>query len=580
MVGLGQLAELAVSRAQAAGKPPAIVWLARLAWRFFSGRHLDGRARSDATFWRTGSEPLGEQYWASRGSWWAMRAGKHRLMVRVVAAAIGVGLWRWRQGTEWALALTGGPLLGLASWRACRAVVLWRHRRQLERPMSAALSPYLGVSPMAVESGLRVRPDYMDADGGEHLAALSLPDHWAATPDQRKLVEQVMEARFGVGLKFQWRTASYPMVLNVTRAPVPPGLVRLADWLDRIATLPLERIMLGLDAERSPRDWDTSREDPHIAIHGGSRRGKTSVLLLITVQIIRKWALAVLRPGSPACTAGRVCYIDPKRVSSASLAGVPGVELHNDPRDVDGMWAGVAAFRELVEDRYDALAADPTLEFQPALLVIDEVSQFAGMSAMHWRATKAKSDPALPPVWNDVATAVWMGAQARAHVVVAGQRLDYAILGGMLGSFGVRLLAGYTPQDYARLVGQPPFLRSQKPRGRFLLYEGGECTWLQLVKVDDPDGDYTALRDWALGGPRGPDLDAMPGTGTRDAREVVGLAAAAELLGMELEAFKKARQRRPVPGETAGPDGRTPAWPADALTRWRAERPSANRSGS
>jgi hypothetical protein len=231
------------------------------------------------------------------------------------------------------------------------------------------------------------------------------------------------------------------------------------------------------------------------------------------------------------------------------------------------MWAGVAGFRKLVEARYDALADDPTLEFQPALLVLDEVSMFAGMSAMHWRSVKERTDPALPPVWNDVAACVWMGAQARAHVVVAGQRLDYQILGGMLGSFGVRMLAGYAPQDYARLVGVPPYQRSQKPRGRFLLYEGGELSWLQLVKADQPDGDFAALRDYArqAAAQTVPDLAARQRHATGDV--VVGLAAGAGRLGVTVDAFRKRleRQGRP-PGEYRA--GNRPAWPAAELDRW------------
>jgi hypothetical protein len=37
---------------------------------------------------------------------------------------------------------------------------------------------------------------------------------------------------------------------------------------------------------------------------------------------------------------------------------------------------------------------------------------------------------------------------------------------------------------------------------------------------------------------------------------------------MNVEAFRKARQRRPVPGETTAADGR-PAWPAERLAEWR-----------
>jgi hypothetical protein len=528
----------------------------RVALRLLSGRHLDGRARSDATFWTRAAES--EPHWLfPGGSPWARAAGWHRAVLRVVLLAALYGLWRARHLTEWTLTLAGGPVLGLALWRAVRAVRLWRHKRELVRPLSAALSPFLGVPPSVAESALSVRPDFEDAAGGEHVGSLGLPDHWAATADQRARVEEIIGARFGMGLRYQWRTHVYPMVVNFTRAPVPPTMVPLADVLAELAARPAHKVLLGQAADGSLHWWDRSSEDPHMAVHGGSRRGKTTLLLSIAAQDLER--------------GGRVTAIDPKWIGLAALAGVPGVTLLRDPRDVHAMWAGIEAFHVMIEERFAALADDPTLEFANELLIIDEVSMFSAITQRTWRAEKERSEPALAPVWDDLAASVWLGAQVHAHVIVAGQRLDYAVLGGMLGSFGVRLLAGYGPQDYARLVGVPPFLRSQKPRGRFLLYEGGELTWLQLVFAEP--GEW---RDYALEAVRyRPDLAARrPGRTEDIAPVIVGLADAAAHLGMEAEAFRKARQRRPVPGETATPDGR-PSWSADVLTAWRERRPSA-----
>jgi hypothetical protein len=536
--------------------------LGQVLGRWAIGKHWHGQARSDATFWRDGTQ--GESGWwgLGRESRWVLLAGWKRAGLRLAAAVAAAGLLdpHWRQPTEWALALVLGPAAGLAMWRAVGRVRLWQHRATLERPLASALAPFLGIAPRAAEAALAVEPGYADAAGGEHVAALSLPDHWAAVPDQRTRVEQVIQARLGVDVKYAWRTAQHPMVLNVTRAPVPPVRVPFADMRAEMEACPPARLLLGVTADGSRRYWDRASEDPMIAIHGGSRRGKTSLLLLIATQELRRGA-------------ERVTGIDPKRVSLLALAGCgPAVELHNDPRDVPGMWAGVARFRALVEERYDLLTDDPTREFAPALLIIDEVSMFAGMSAAHWRKVKAKSDPALPPVWDDVSAVVWMGAQANAYAVVAGQRLDYQILGGMLGSFGVRMLAGYAPQDYARLVGLPPFQRSQKPRGRFLLYAGGELDWVQLVKVDDPDGDYSALRAWVLDGRRG--ASDLAANGQHATCDVIGLAAGAEHLGLSVDAFRQRRVRDgAVPGEFRV--GNQPAWKRADLDRWASRQAAA-----
>jgi hypothetical protein len=466
-----------------------------------------------------------------------------------VAAALA-GLWRWRTGTEWVLGLTGGPLAGWGAWRAVVALQTGRHRRQLERPMALALAPFLGIAPRAVESALLVEPGYDAASGGEHVAALELPDHWAGRPEQKETVEQILAGRLGVDLKFAWRLSGYPMVVNALRAPTPPLLVPFADMRAAIEAAPPTRVLLGKAADGSLRWWDETTEDPHIALHGGSRRGKTSLFHLIAAQDLRQGAELVVG-------------IDPKRVSLLALAGCgPAVELHNNPRDVPDMWAGIKRFRQLVEDRYDQLEDDPTTEFRRARLIIDELSMFAAMSAALWRKIKEKGDPAVPPVWEDVAAAVWMGAQCRAYVIVGGQRLDYQTLGGMLGSFGVRMLAGFAPQDYARLVGIPPVLRSQKPRGRFLVYSGGELDWVQLVFAE-PD----EWRAWVLEGRAdGPDLGQPAGHATSDV--AIGLGAAAHHLGLKPAAFRKRRQRSggTIPGEFRV--GNQPAWPLDDLDRW------------
>lgn len=131
---------------------------------------------------------------------------------------------------------------------------------------------------------------------------------------------------------------------------------------------------------------------------------------------------------------------------------------------------------------------------------------------------------------------------------------------------------------------------------------GDEHQAIQLVRWSE-----TEARDWALDG-RAPAPSVRPDVGVPacpdeapadaqrwlvavpDAPEepdpstqaappvIVGLQAAAEHLGTSAAAFEKARQRARragggIPGEFTR-DG-SPAWPADALTQWQANRPRA-----
>lgn len=524
---------------------------ARVLGRLAIGKHWHGRALSDATFFRNGTQGQPGWFGAGRESRWVLAAGWKRVAVRLVLVAVAAGLVCWRGGTLWILGLAGGPLAGLGLVRLVRAVRLRWHRGSLERPLSAALAPYLGIPPRSVEDALSVRPDFEDAEGLEHVGALVLPDDWAATGGQRATVQEVIGARFGIGLDYHWRTTDYPMVVNFTRSPVPPTMVRLADVLDQLAARPAHKVLLGLDAAGTMRAWDRSQEDPHVLTSGGSRRGKTSLLLSVAAQEL--------------AAGGRVTAIDPKFIGLTALAKVPGCTVLSDPRDLHAMWSAVEAFRLVIEDRFEALSHDPTLEFPAELLIVDEVSLFAALSARLWRVEKAKSDPALAPVWDDIAMSVFTGAQANARVFVAGQRIDFNTLGGTIGSYGVRLLAGYTAQDYARLVGVSPFLRSQKPRGRFLLYEGGETTWLQLIFGDPEEWADYALGAIARRAAGAPDLAGGVAGATGDM--LIGLAAGAAYLGVSVDAFRKRLERygRP-PGEAR--IGNQPAWSGADLGAW------------
>jgi hypothetical protein len=552
--------------------------LPRIAARFLIGHHLDGRRRSDATFWSDGT--TGQPgYWGSgRESRWVLLAGWKRAAVRLVLVLAAVGMWRAPGVTEWAFALVGGPLAGVWLWGRVTAVRRWRHRRTLEQPLALALAPFLGTSPREVEARLRVEPGFEAAGGGEHVAALELPDHWAATADQKARVQEVVSARLGIDVKWSWRTSQYPMVLNATRAPTPPTMVRWADVLGEIEACPPGKVLLGVDSAGEFRYGDLGLDDPHWAVNAGSRRGKTSLLLSVSAQVLHQAGAVELPDDAPECCRERVTGIDPKRVSLEALAGVPGVELYHDPREVEAMWAGIARFREFMDERVEAYQADRTVEFRRALLVMDELNQLSAMWDHHWRQVKEKSDPATPPVWDDVAAVAWMGAQFRCNIIGVGQRLDQGVLKGLRDSFGVRLLAGYTPQQYAFLVGLPPYPRPQKPRGRFLLFEGGELSWLQLVKADDPDGDYTALREYALAGRLGPaGLGGRGSHATVTDTALVGLREAVErgVLGCTLDAARRARADDPGFPPDRDTRGQEKLYAAGELRRWESARPRA-----
>jgi hypothetical protein len=524
-----------------------------LIWRFLSGHHLDGKHRTDAGWIRPATKVLGP---TGHASWWAHQVRWRRCGYRLITLGLTIDVIAGWVSHSPVTAVA--PFLAVVTgcWLGWRKLGRLKHQRHVERPASAALAPFLGTAAKSVD--LAVRQGFADTKGGEHVAALTFPDHYAGTTEQKAKVEEIIRGHLGVDIKPQWGMNLHPKRLNVLRAPTPPGMVALSSVLAELDTRPDHKVLLGRDERTDLTWWDTSLEDPHVAVHGGSRRGKTSLLLAVAAQELAR--------------GGEVTVIDPKRIGLMALASVRGFTLISDPRNPQAMWDAVARFAGMVEDRYDQLAADPTTEFGRSLLMLDEVSMLSGMWAAHWRKIKVKGDPTIPPVWGDVATAVWMGAQCHCHVWVAGQRLDYQILGGMLGSFGYRMLAGYTLQDFARLVGQTPVLRSQKHRGRFLVYSGDDPEWNQLVYGQPED-----WRDYAL--------DRQRGEASRMAADLAGPtspvslreAIAAGILKGSVDAVKRARADDPKFPKWAMQNGQVMLYDPADLREWQASRTRAGR---
>jgi hypothetical protein len=60
----------------------------RLVFRFLTGRSLDGKRHSNATFWRRGTRRLGYPPYFITWDRWALAAGWQRAVLRLVAVAV------------------------------------------------------------------------------------------------------------------------------------------------------------------------------------------------------------------------------------------------------------------------------------------------------------------------------------------------------------------------------------------------------------------------------------------------------------------------------------------------------------
>ena len=448
--------------------------------RWLIGHHRD---KTNATFLHAGTKITAKSGRASR---WAHLPGYQRMAIRwlvigIIAGSL-YGYFTTRTLTEAALICGGLVLVLYGQYRGYRTYKLATHKRSTLNPLTLAVGEQLGMSSKAAADSVSLRPDYTTVtEADAHLGTIVLPDNWR--PDQEEAMTALLHSRLGSGINIRYRTSKAPFTVEITRSPIPATMVRLPDMLDAIKELPTDKVLLGLTGRGEHKLWDMSNEDPHCLVSANTRRGKTRLLLLISAQVLAQGAELVT-------------IIDPKDVGvDEALAGVPGVKVLNDSDDVEAMWQGIRDFRAMMRDRITAYKADRTLEFSRALLVVDELSQFSAMSKAHWSKIKDPKDKATPPIFDDLAAILWQGAQFKCSVLVFGQRIEHSTLGGLIDSFGTRLLAGYTKRTYERLIGITPILQSSKVRGRFVHFDGDNPEYIQTVLGKDQE-----LRDLAMSG--------------------------------------------------------------------------------
>jgi hypothetical protein len=555
----------------------------RVTWRLMTGQHLDGQARTNRGWLVPGTRPH-EALVHRRVSWLARQPRLHR------AAAF------WAVLTTAALAALGaitGPMLAAAAaltlvyllGRAGRWLANRAHRRHVINPAAAALAANLGWSPAVVAQRLAITRRHADATAGQQMAALALPDHWPGSEPDRAWVEGVLAARVPTPLAFHWDLTTHPGRMAAYAAAAPPALAPLDEWATEADTLGPGRYLLGAGPNGLPIVWDSDEADPMAAVNGSTRRGKTNLLLGVAAQALRRGE--------------RVTYVDPKRVSAACLAGVPGFTLANDPGDVPAMWQPIAAVRQRMDNAARRWALDPS---QPPatreVLILDEANQLHALFRDHWETIKAPGQRLSDlPAWADCRAILHQGAQFGFRLIVAGQDIKDAVLFGARASFGTIVLCTWTPAQWQRLTSLRPVPDMPTRRGRFTAARGMDDALPFQALIAHPRGGYaneTAWREWALDG-RQPTTEparppwrgftahrpALPWRTTPAAvpAVIIGNPEAARYLGMRTDAFERARRRQPIPGEFTTdirrPGRPQPCWRRTDLDAWQAARPIA-----
>lgn len=516
----------------------------RVAYRWFSGRPLDGRPRTDCTALRPGTKTL----YRTHVRPWGYLPGWQRSLIRntsaltLIALVYGIVFHPTETKIVAALALVAG--LAWGAWTGWQSYQVWDLRRRYVLPLHVMLTELLGLPGNADPDDYITVPRTF-ATVEETPVRIIMPPAFASTAANKDAIGQAVLPKLGRNLdNTDVIFESVGRTVAVFKmAPQPPDLVLWDDVLEHLEACAVGEIFVGLGARNRPyiRDFREG-EVVHGGFNGNTGSGKSVFAMASLAQVIRQDPLA------------RVGFVDPKQSALPNcLVGVPGYELANNPDDVESMWALIERFEAEMDRRRAARLLDPTLEFPFMFLTLDELSEFADLTKERWMDIKEKDDPKTAPIWRSIARLFRMGREFGVRILVFTQRLDAASMGG----FGLRDLLGwrglskFKRNQWMMLVGTTPVPKAVNKIGRWIYTDGDTERWVQNVLVTPEQ-----IRDWATGRdlsqvpsprivPATENVQVEPGTDNADER-VTGNTAAAAYLGIDVEAFRKRAQRAEI----------------------------------
>jgi hypothetical protein len=563
--------------------------------------------KTNAGFWRDATALLPG---VERATWWARLADVKRAAVRWWALVFVV-LVSWA-----ALAPSGAAIVRAVAWPAFGAAAVAAYLlasdfdRRVRRPMYLALVGLIGLPPVDPHrKWLKLPRRVFDMDAEDARIKIMLPDDFirarqcagrqADDDDPRHAITTLVNERIpGEWETKKWQLQRARFFVEVGRKPAPPAKVLYAD-VKRMFDAPAHLLPLGLGTRAEEIYADLDHHTPHIAMSCGTGAGKSTLIRAMIAKRVRD----AVRAGEEY----RVVIIDSSGVGFPEFDGVPGVEqyLGSNDDELVAEWQAIGDFRAEMERRTAIYRQDRNATFPRWLLVIEEGNDFSSASRNFWKRIKEKSDPATPPVADDLLAVSRKARKVKGHIIAAYQRLDAkaALEPDIRDGYGMKILGRWTLQVWAFLVGTYPRPKSSKHEGRVLVVIGDEhkaCQGVLMVEEEAREmalagRDPVTVRPSATAGASHDGRTVRPGSPLRVIRgdgagdpenasnitdespaEIVGLDGGAAYLKLSRAAFEKARQRRPISGEYR--KGNQPAWTPEALDEWNDSRPGKRRA--
>jgi NAD(P)-dependent dehydrogenase (short-subunit alcohol dehydrogenase family) len=570
----------------------------RVAWRIISGHHLDGQPRTDATAFRRGTKTINP---TGRTIRWSYLSRAERAAWRLGTVAIlGGGTYGYVVAPTdlfAGLGLAGAGATGYTTHRTRRAVMRRKHYREWVRPLHRALAAS-ALTPVNLpddpDSYITVPIDYATNDQAKIV--MRFGESFTGDATMRREIERIICDKLGLSdVVVSWRVAGREPQVTIQTAPRPPRKLGWSEARELMEAAPEFAPIIGLGPRGVPVSIDLDSESPHVLISAGSGGGKSVITRTMVAQLMRHGA--------------HVVVLDRKRHSQRWLRGLPGVTYCRTAEEMH--LALIAAAEEgerrniMVEEDGD----DATKGLPRIVVVAEEMNATISQLQMFWDTVRESSDPKRSPAIAGLGDILFMGRAVRINVVAIAQMMTARTLGGPEAreNFAVRILARYTKNAWNMLVPEiQPVPRSSRHPGRAQVCIAGSATETQIIFGKDDE-----CRDWATSGcachgrrdgswagvPMSQRPSPIPTQGQRGSSvsdtvpltlvpdlppavpELAGVTLAEAVrdgvIGLSLDAVRKASGRDPEFPEPVGTRGTAKLYDPSELMRWQRNRPRA-----
>ena len=491
--------------------------LARLAFRFVSGRPLSGDRKTDSTFTRPATRSLDPSHTALR---WEMMRGASRaawrlggvytfllfvLLVILRAASFVITLPTFlkpsflllshlavaalatssylllRHAREYgyrlpALARTEEEELRL-EWRTVEGRRAWRQEKVL--PVARAASIILGVSipDRQADQWVIVPKDYREPAGSS--VEVRLPSSFTGADEGvKKRLTSSVAARLGMrSISASWQLeGSAPRVL-LSAPPEPPSGVAFADVRHFLEACGEWDFFYGVIGTSEGFSVSVTGDTPHGAVSAGSGAGKSTLLKGKVMQAGHKGWFTVI--------------LDWKEESQSWAKGLPGVRYITSIEAIHDM---CVALGEEVEWR----KANPESPRPRVLVLAEEWNITAPLLAEYWTLLRGMAEPeerrTMPvrsPAVSALMKLVFTGRALGLFLELVAIRFSARVTNGnadLRESFQVIHMARWKSQTVKMLAPDiRPFPKKPDVVGRWVAVNGDQAVIYQAPLYTDEE---------------------------------------------------------------------------------------------